>query len=49
LGLADELVCLLVETVIEVVAEEEREERRLEVGVVAERGGAVGCKESPMW
>lgn len=45
LRLADELVCLLVEAVVEVVAQEKGEERRLEVSVVAKGGGTVGSEE----
>lgn len=47
LGLADEAVGLLVQTVVEVVAQEEREERRLEVVVPAEGGRPLRREEGP--
>ena len=47
LGLGHEAVGLLVQAVLEVVAQEEREERRLEVVVVAQRGRALRGEEGP--
>lgn len=46
LRLADQPVRLLVQAVLEVVPEEEREERRLQVVVMAEGGGALRGEES---